>query len=77
MAYESIVLCMCSGNVLNGFEKFPQVLIIHLKRFDVGNKGIRKNQQHVDFPIKNLNVCDKEFIYNLKGITNHYGTLNT
>ena len=40
-------------------EKLPQVLIIHLKLFNVDSKGISKNPQYVDFPLKNLNVCDE------------------
>ena len=57
-------------------EKLPQVLIIHLKRFDVDTEGIRKNLQFVDFPLKNLKVCNSESLYNLNSITNHYGTLS-
>ena len=57
-------------------EKLPQVLIIHLKRFDVNNQGLSKNKKYVDFPLKNLNIGNKEFVYNLKSITNHYGSLN-
>ena len=58
-------------------EKLPQVLIIHLKRFDVNNEGISKIQQCVDFPLKNLKLGENEYLYNLSGITNHYGTLST
>ena len=57
-------------------EKLPQVLIIHLKRFDVDKDGVRKNHQFVDFPLKNLKVCNGESLYNLVSITNHYGTLS-
>ena len=56
--------------------KLPQVLIIHLKRFDVDKEGIRKNNQFVDFPLKNLKVCNSESLYHLTSITNHHGTLN-
>ena len=58
-------------------ESLPQVLIIHLKRFDVSTKGIVKNKKYIDFPLKNLKVGNKELVCNLKSITNHYGTLNT
>ena len=56
--------------------KLPEVLIFHLKRFDVSNNGIGKNEQYVDFPLENLNICDSEARYSLSGITNHYGSLN-
>ena len=56
--------------------KLPQVLILHLKRFDVNNKGISKNQQYVDFPLEKLNVGESQHAYKLSGITNHYGTLH-
>ena len=49
--------------------KLPQVLILHLKRFDVNNKGISKNQQYVDFPLEKLNIGENELLYKLSRIT--------
>ena len=70
--------CGKNGSCIQKYEveKLPQVLIIHLKRFEVNSQEIRKNEKYVDFPLKNLDIGSKKFVCNLKGVTNHYGTLN-
>ena len=59
------------------FWKFPDVLIITLKRF---TNSIRKNQCLVDFPFDNLDLSKyvigydpHSFNYELYGICNHSG----
>ena len=59
------------------FWKFPDVLIITLKRF---TNSVRKNQCLVDFPFDNLNLSKyvvgydpQSFKYELYGICNHTG----
>ena len=63
------------------FFTLPNILIITLKRFD--NYG-RKTNNYVSFPLENLNLSkyvrgyNKEsYIYNLFGVCNHYGSLNS
>ena len=65
-----------SSSQKNEIKKLPLLLIIHLNRFSISNRGIRKNEQYVEFPVT-LKICTHEIKYNLKGITNHYGTLNS
>ena len=71
-------ICGKQDSVLQKYEivKLPKILILHLKRFDVNSNGISKNQQYVDFPLEKLKIGENELFFNLKGITNHYGTLN-
>ena len=57
-------------------KKLPPILIIHLNRFSIGSGDITKNKQYVEFPVW-LNMENCEFSYELKGITNHYGTLTS
>ena len=59
------------------FWKFPEILIITLKRF---TNSVRKNQCLVDFPIDNLDLSKyiigynpDSFQYELYGICNHHG----
>ena len=59
------------------FWKFPEVLIITIKRF---TNSVRKNQCLVDFPLDNLDLSKyvvgydkKSFQYELYGICNHSG----
>ena len=61
--------------------KFPNILIIHLKRFTNDGKKIVKL---IDFPIDNLDLkkyCigydKKKSIFSLVGICNHIGSLNS
>ena len=60
--------CGKNGSCIQKYEveKLPQVLIIHLKRFEVNSQEIRKNEKYVDFPLKNLDIVSKKFVYNLK-----------
>ena len=60
---------------------FPKILIIHLKRF---SNNSNKNNKLVSFPINNMDLSkycvgyDKfSSIYNLYGICNHEGSLNS
>ena len=61
--------------------KFPNILIIHLKRFtNNGNKIVKL----IDFPIDNLDLTKycigydkKKSIFSLVGVCNHIGTLNS
>ena len=64
--------------------KLPNYLIIHLKRFSHrgGMFGSRKITELVDFPVENLNMKrhvvnpdDKSVIYDLYGVSNHYGSM--
>ncbi|XP_026288605.1 ubiquitin carboxyl-terminal hydrolase 8 [Frankliniella occidentalis] len=61
--------------------RLPPILIIHLKRF-YASGFYQKRQTFVDFPLENLdmrdytpNVHQTNTIYNLCGVSNHYGTL--
>ena len=59
-------------------EKFPDVLVIHLKRFSTDERG--KLRTTVEFPLTGFEVgvyADepiKHCSYNLYGISNHFGT---
>ena len=60
--------------------KYPQIMIINLKRFDFNQNKINVN---IDFPIKNLNLSNfcigynnNKSIYDLYAICNHRGSLN-
>ena len=60
--------------------KYPQIMIINLKRFDFNQNKINVN---IDFPIKNLNLSNfcigynnNKSIYDLYAICNHRGNLN-
>lgn len=64
-------------------QKFPKILIIHLKRFSVhGRNHTSKIKDLITFPIKNLNLSkyyqgnDEVPKYDLYGIVNHYGSLS-
>ena len=60
--------------------KYPQIMIINLKRFDFNQNKINVN---IDFPIQNLNLSNfcigynnNKSIYDLYAICNHRGSLN-
>lgn len=60
-------------------QRFPQILVIHLKRFS----GRSKLSTFVDFPVERLNLqmyaadscLENNFIYNLHGTVNHFGSI--
>ncbi|XP_057677034.1 ubiquitin carboxyl-terminal hydrolase 2-like isoform X2 [Corythoichthys intestinalis] len=60
-------------------QKFPQILVLHLKRFSDSNVRASKLSTYVDFPLKDLDL--KEFasessersVYNLYSVSNHWG----
>ncbi|KAK3925466.1 Ubiquitin carboxyl-terminal hydrolase 8 [Frankliniella fusca] len=61
--------------------RLPPILIIHLKRF-YADGFYQKRQTFVDFPLENLDMRNytpngnqQYTIYNLCGVSNHYGTL--
>ena len=62
--------------------KAPQYLIIQLKRFQVRNNRLTKNNTVIKFPIENLDIkeimYDKEMCvkYNLYAVTQHMGGVN-
>jgi ubiquitin carboxyl-terminal hydrolase 2/21 len=60
-------------------QKFPKVLIIHLKRFDQGS--FRKLSTVIDFPLQELDLTKysaeksaARVLYNLYAVSNHSGT---
>lgn len=61
-------------------QKFPKILVIHLKRFS-GDQMTRKINRFVDFPVAALNMGpysteaeSEDVFYNLYGVVNHRGT---
>ncbi|XP_061558928.1 ubiquitin carboxyl-terminal hydrolase 2-like isoform X1 [Phycodurus eques] len=61
-------------------QKFPQILVLHLKRFSDSNVRASKLSTYVDFPLKELDM--REFasegsadrgVYNLYAVSNHWG----
>ncbi|XP_014861248.1 PREDICTED: ubiquitin carboxyl-terminal hydrolase 2-like [Poecilia mexicana] len=62
-------------------QRFPQVLVLHLKRFSDSNVRASKLNTFVDFPLKDLDL--REFsadsserpIYNLYAVSNHTGNV--
>lgn len=60
------------------FWSFPNILAIDLKRFN--NNSFQKNQIHVNFPLKDLDLSkyvigykSKDYKYELYGVCNHSG----
>jgi ubiquitin carboxyl-terminal hydrolase 4/11/15 len=68
--------------------KVPEFLIIHLKRFSHVRASFfssRKIGELIEFPLEGLNLGNfitnangekNEYIYDLYGVSNHYGSLN-
>uniref|UniRef100_A0A1B6LBV5 Ubiquitin carboxyl-terminal hydrolase n=1 Tax=Graphocephala atropunctata TaxID=36148 RepID=A0A1B6LBV5_9HEMI len=68
----------CKKRIL--IQKFPEVLVIHLKRFALGGRSC-KVESVIDFPVCNLDVAAysadsrlKNLGYDLFGVVNHNGT---
>ena len=66
--------------------ELPEVLIIIIQRFEINYKtqSISKNNSIIDTPIEQLNLNkyvkgynNKDNIYNLYGICNHIGSINS
>lgn len=62
-------------------QKFPQILVLHLKRFS-GERYRSKLSTNIDFPMANLNLSKysaeekgPKAVYNLYGVSNHSGTV--
>ncbi|GAB6028374.1 hypothetical protein CHUAL_002542 [Chamberlinius hualienensis] len=66
-------------------QKFPKILVIHLKRFSPSEKYRAKLTTTVDFPLYNLDLSafavnsnqSQNCAYNLYGVSNHSGTVFT
>lgn len=66
-------------------QKFPKILVIHLKRFSPSEKYRAKLTTTVDFPLYNLDLSQfavnsnqsQNCVYNLYGVSNHSGTVFT
>ncbi|XP_065906735.1 ubiquitin carboxyl-terminal hydrolase 45-like isoform X2 [Dysidea avara] len=63
-------------------DQLPQLLVLHLKRFSLG-QYVRKNSKHVDFPVTlnmrkycTVNCQPITFDYKLKGVVSHSGSLH-
>uniref|UniRef100_A0A1B6F536 Ubiquitin carboxyl-terminal hydrolase n=1 Tax=Cuerna arida TaxID=1464854 RepID=A0A1B6F536_9HEMI len=71
----------CKKRIL--IQKFPEVLVIHLKRFSLGGRSY-KVESIIDFPVSNLDVAaysaDRQLQnlgYDLYAVVNHNGTCYT
>ncbi|CAD8054638.1 unnamed protein product [Paramecium sonneborni] len=74
--------CKVTRDCSKGMQiwKLPNILIIHLKRFEFGDKVLGKITQKVNFPINDLQMspyCFKQdnTIYNLYAVAQHLGSL--
>ncbi|KAM9847247.1 ubiquitin carboxyl-terminal hydrolase 2-like isoform 2-T2 [Aulostomus maculatus] len=60
-------------------QKFPQVLVLHLKRFSDSNIRASKLSTYVKFPLKELDLREfasessERAVYNLYAVSNHWG----
>ncbi|TNN47358.1 Ubiquitin carboxyl-terminal hydrolase 2 [Liparis tanakae] len=60
-------------------QKFPQILVLHLKRFSDSNIRTSKLSTYVNFPLKDLELrefaseCSERAVYNLYAVSNHSG----
>lgn len=63
--------CKCSAMVSQEYriEKLPNILILHMKKFD----NYQKLQTAVDFPFTNFNIPHHKQMYDLYAICNHIG----
>ncbi|XP_027021145.1 ubiquitin carboxyl-terminal hydrolase 2 isoform X1 [Tachysurus fulvidraco] len=61
-------------------QKFPKILVLHLKRFSEARLKTAKLSTFVNFPIKELDLCEfasdnsMHAVYNLYAVSNHTGT---
>lgn len=62
-------------------QKFPQILILHLKRFSQGPSQWAKLQTHIKCPLRTLDMSrfaaesnNASVVYNLFAVSNHTGT---
>ncbi|CAD8143064.1 unnamed protein product [Paramecium octaurelia] len=60
--------------------KLPNILIIHLKRFEYGTKSTGKITQKVNFPLNQLDMSpycfqQNDTVYNLYAVAQHHGSL--
>nr|CCA22162.1 ubiquitinspecific protease putative [Albugo laibachii Nc14] len=67
------------------FYRLPEILVIHLKRFEVKAAHCKKNMRNIEFPVESLDlerfcasgaVLDGGTKYDLMGVVLHDGTLN-
>ncbi|XP_030294595.1 ubiquitin carboxyl-terminal hydrolase 2-like [Sparus aurata] len=60
-------------------QKFPQILVLHLKRFSDSNNRASKLSTFVNFPLKELDLREfasessERAVYNLYAVSNHSG----
>ncbi|XP_026185191.1 ubiquitin carboxyl-terminal hydrolase 2-like [Mastacembelus armatus] len=60
-------------------QKFPQILVLHLKRFSDSNIRATKLSTYVNFPLKELDLREfssessERAVYNLYAVSNHCG----
>ncbi|XP_068457394.1 ubiquitin carboxyl-terminal hydrolase 2-like [Clinocottus analis] len=60
-------------------QKFPQILVLHLKRFSDSSIRTSKLSTYVNFPLKELELrefaseCSERAVYNLYAVSNHSG----
>nr|XP_057934529.1 ubiquitin carboxyl-terminal hydrolase 2-like isoform X2 [Doryrhamphus excisus] len=60
-------------------QKFPQILVLHLKRFSDSNVRASKLSTYVNFPLKELDLREfaseggERAVYNLYAVSNHWG----
>lgn len=77
--------CKCRRKCKKRFliHKYPEVLVLHLKRFSPGER-FRKVSVLVDFPVNGLDISpyasqtqSKSAIYNLYALANHSGSITS
>jgi ubiquitin carboxyl-terminal hydrolase 8 len=85
--------CKTKRNAVKKLDisKLPPILVIHFKRFyaDPDSISYRKKQNYVNFPLTELdmaqyvapserkNLAQGKHIYNLYGVSNHYGSMES
>jgi ubiquitin C-terminal hydrolase len=86
---QKAALFLIIGMEIQELYRFPDVLVVHLKRFAVGRYGGRgdKLTTNVDFPLENLDLSEfaapgalasagsSAAVYDLFAISNHMGSL--